>query len=347
MRPFFVCSLFLAACAWAIVLPAHAQQASSEDTSPTASENGLKPALRTPAPQNSAPRTPVPLADRVVAWVDEDAVTLTELQEALAHYQSQGDIAPGKADEARLREARERWIDEALILAQARQRHIEVPTESLDNRVEGILARMEKSQGGAEAFNRFLARGGTDRRALRAQLREWTRREWILAQAVNERIAITDEEVKRFVEERTQKGQPTLRYHLSHLFFPIGKEAPEERWKDAEERGRGVLAAVSPGRAFSEVAGTFAERSRDEGVQGGFLGILEPRELQPELAAALENMEIGKPSGPIRTGRGVHFLLIERKTTPREILYTIRFEEERAKWIKELRRKATIQEDRL
>ena len=275
--------------------------------------------------------------------MDEDAVTLSELQEALAHYQSQGDIAPGKADEARLREARERWIDEALILAQARQRHIEVPTESLDNRVEGVLAGMEKSHGGAEAFNRFLARGGTDRRTLRAQMREWTRREWILAQAVNERIAITDEEVKRFVEERTRKGLPTLRYHLSHLFFPIGKDAPEERWKDAEERGQGVLAAVSPGHAFSEVAGTFAERSRDEGVQGGFLGIVEPKELQPELAAALEKMEIGRPSGPIRTGRGVHFLLVERKTTPREILYTIRFEEERAKWITELRRKATIQ----
>ena len=329
MRPSLLSSLFVIAFVWAAAFcPVRAEQ------------DGLKPALRT---FSAAQETTAPLADRVVAWVDEDAVTLSELQEALAHYQSQGDIAPGKADEAKLREARERWIDEALILAQARQKHIEVPTESLDNRAEGVLARMEKSHGGAEAFNRFLARGGTDRRALRAQLREWTRREWILAQAVNERIAITDEEVKRFVEERTRKGLPALRYHLSHLFFPIGKDAPEERWKDVEERGRGVLAAVSPGHAFSEVAGAFAERSRDEGVQGGFLGILEPRELQPELAAALEKLEIGTPSGPIRTERGVHFLLIERKTTPREILYTIRFEEERAKWIKELRRKATIQ----
>ena len=333
MRPSLLSSLFVIAFVWAAAFcPVRAEQ------------DGLKPALRT---FSAAQETTAPLADRVVAWVDEDAVTLSELQEALAHYQSQGDIAPGKADEAKLREARERWIDEALILAQARQKHIEVPTESLDNRAEGVLARMEKSHGGAEAFNRFLARGGTDRPALRAQLREWTRREWILAQAVNERIAITDEEVKRFVEERTRKGLPALRYHLSHLFFPIGKDAPEERWKDAEERGRGVLAAVSPGHAFSEVAGTFAERSRDEGVQGGFLGILEPKELQPELAASLEKMEIGKPAGPVRTRRGVHFLLIERKTTPREILYTIRFEEERAKWIKELRRKATIQQNRL
>jgi len=323
MRPSLLSSLFVIAFVWAAAFcPVRAEQ------------DGLKPALRT---FSAAQETTAPLADRVVAWVDEDAVTLSELQEALAHYQSQGDIAPGKADEAKLREARERWIDEALILAQARQKHIEVPTESLDNRAEGVLARMEKSHGGAEAFNRFLARGGTDRRALRAQLREWTRREWILAQAVNERIAITDEEVKRFVEERTRKGLPALRYHLSHLFFPIGKDAPEERWKDVEERGRGVLAAVSPGHAFSEVAGAFA----------GFLGILEPRELQPELAAALEKLEIGTPSGPIRTERGVHFLLIERKTTPREILYTIRFEEERAKWIKELRRKATIQQNRL
>jgi len=333
MRPSLLSSLFVIAFVWAAAFcPVRAEQ------------DGLKPALRT---FSAAQETTAPLADRVVAWVDEDAVTLSELQEALAHYQSQGDIAPGKADEAKLREARERWIDEALILAQARQKHIEVPTESLDNRAEGVLARMEKSHGGAEAFNRFLARGGTDRRALRAQLREWTRREWILAQAVNERIAITDEEVKRFVEERTRKGLPALRYHLSHLFFPIGKDAPEERWKDVEERGRGVLAAVSPGHAFSEVAGAFAERSRDEGVQGGFLGIVEPGDLQPELAAALEKLEIGTPSGPIRTGRGLHFLLIERKTTPREILYTTRFEEERAKWIKELRRKATIQQNRL
>jgi peptidyl-prolyl cis-trans isomerase SurA len=320
-------------------------------TSGVAAPPEAVPPLTSPSLTNAfgagTPLPGAPLDDRVVAWVDEESLTLSELREAVEYYESQGDIAPDEPGEAKLRKARERWIDEALILAQARRRQIEIPAESLDNRVTAILDRMEKNLGGPEAFSKYLSGIGKSRRALREQIRTWTRREWLLAHAVNDRITITDEDVKRFVAEREKESQPTGRCHVSHLFLPVGKGAPEERWKEAEERGRKALAAIGPGHPFAEIAAAFAESHGDEGVRGGFLGIVEPKELQPELASALEKLEAGTCSEPIRTDRGVHFLYLERKTTPREILYTIRFAEERAKWIEELRRKATIQEGRL
>ena len=57
--------------------------------------------------------------DRIVAWIDDEPVTLSETEKALAEYQARGDIAQGNPDRANLRKALQMWIDEQLILRAA------------------------------------------------------------------------------------------------------------------------------------------------------------------------------------------------------------------------------------
>jgi peptidyl-prolyl cis-trans isomerase SurA len=334
--------IHLALIATAILAPAWAPRVSAQSSSEPLER--LERALPDLTSLAARPRTDeAALVDRVVAWVDDEALTLTELEEALVRYQSEGLVPAGPADDTRLRAALERWIDETLLLAAAKKAGIKVPPETVDNRVDAMISELEKRHGSKRALDDLLARAGQDRDVLREELREQLLREWTIARAVGERITLTDADVARFEAERREKGLPTVRYHLSHLFFPVSPDALEKRWSQVVMMAHDARLEAERRGNFGEAATELARRYSLEGATGGSLGAVAPDELQPELAAALQNLEPGQSTRPIRTQKGVHVLYLERKTTARQTLFALRFEEEWQRRAKELRNGASIQ----
>ncbi|MBN1867565.1 peptidylprolyl isomerase [Candidatus Sumerlaeota bacterium] len=284
----------------------------------------------------------VMVVDRIVAWVDNEAITLGEVEEALSEYQSSGDVSSGPPTLPRLREALAPMIDDRLILRAAERAGIDVPAEAADNRVDALIRRMSEVQGGEDALEAVLRRAGRSVASLRDQLREQTRRDWTIAQAVNGRFSIGDDEVARFEQERERQGEPTRRYYLSHLFFPLSPSAPEEVWQEAMTQAHDARIEAERRGDFAGVAAEWARRLADRDVQGGPLGSITPSEMLPELAVAARDLEPGQSSAPVRTGKGVHVLYMERKTTAREILHAQRYDQEKARWAGQLRLEATI-----
>jgi len=283
------------------------------------------------------------IVERIVAWVDEEPVALSEVEQALMRYQSDGLISQGPTTEGGLRRALERWIDEMLILAAAKKAGIKVPAETIDNRVDATLGRIEKRQGGREKLEQMLVRVGKDREKLREMLRAQVRREWTIARALGSRISITDAEVAEFEKERQALGRPAERYHLSHFFLPVATGSSQEQWDKAIEEAHQLRLAAERAGDFTETARAWAKLHARRKAVGGRLGSVEPGELQPELARQLPALEVGRSGKPVRTSRGVHVLYLERKVTARQILFAQRFEEEQSRWVAELRRAAAIQ----
>jgi peptidyl-prolyl cis-trans isomerase SurA len=282
------------------------------------------------------------VVDRIVAWVDNEAITLGEVEEALSEYQSSGDVSSGPPTQQRLRDALSLAIDDRLILKAAEAAKIVVPAEKIDDRVDATIRRMSDAQGGDEALEAVLRRAGRSIASLRDRLRDQTRREWTIGQAVNGRFTISEEEIARFEKERESKAEPTTRYYLSHLFFPVSPSAPEKVWKEATAQAYEARIEAQKRGDFAQVAAEWARRLSDRDVEGGALGALTPGEMLPELAAAARDLEPGQSSPPLRTSKGVHVLYMERKTTPGEILHATRYDEEKARWAGQLRLKATI-----
>lgn len=296
-------------------------------------------ALAVPAPAQEGRR----LTDRIVAWVDDAAITLTEVEETRAQYQAEGILPPdGKTTES-LRAALNLLVDNSLMLAAAKKTGIEVPAEFLDNRSESTLKALENKYGGSEAFDESLKKTGMTRDTFREQMREHLRREWIIARAVNSRFAVSNDDVERFERDRAGKGFPTARYQLAHLFLPVPASAPAERWEAARQALLEGKKALASEKNVPRAAAEYAALHRAERMDGGPLGLMDTTELQPELAAALEKMEPGKFSEPIRSPRGMHLLYLAGKTSAREILIAKRYDEAREKWLAELRKNAHIE----
>jgi peptidyl-prolyl cis-trans isomerase SurA len=282
------------------------------------------------------------LTDRIAAWVDDRAITLSDVEEALARYEADGDLPP-KTDRENLRAALDRLVEDELLLAAAKKMSVEVPPEFLDNRTTAAMQSLEKSRGGTEKFDAFLKKSGRTRDSLRDQIREQFRRDWIISRAINSRFAVSNEDVENFIKERKDAGQPVSRYALGHLFLPVKAAAPDTEWNAARTRLALARTELLATKNFVDAAAKYAAQYRKDGMDGGYLGLLESSEIQPELAAALEKLEPGQCSEPVRTARGLHLIYLERKTNPRDILFAKRFEEERVKWLEELRKTARVE----
>jgi peptidyl-prolyl cis-trans isomerase SurA len=281
--------------------------------------------------------------ERVVAWVDDEPVMLTELEEALVQYQSDGTLAPGPTTEENLRAALKRYINEKLILRQAKKQGIKVEPEELDNRVDALIERLAERNGGIEAFNAAISARGITPVVFRQRLREQMEQEWMIARALSGRISITDEEVRDFVAQREAEGKPVKRYALTHAFLTVAPEAGTEAWDEAEADLYMLLAKARRKGDFTAEVVAWAKARTKEGGEAGSLGIVSPDELDPALAKALEKLKEGESTEPVRTDRGVHVLHLQRITTPREILHAERYREARKEWVTKLRRDASIQ----
>lgn len=300
---------------------------------------------RPPAVADTIP-TPIPrsrIVEKLVAWVNAEPVALSEVKEALSRFVSEGEMEPGAMSEARLRRALELLIDETLIVEAAKKAGIKVSAESVDNRLDEMFEKLEKSQGGRKQLEEMLEQQGLSRKKMRKTLRRQVERELLIGQAIAAQISLSLEDVKEFEAERRSKDQPTVHQYASHLFIPVPARAPEEKWDQAFAKARAFRAKAMQEGNFARAAAEFARLHASEGVAGGPLGMVDPEKLEPELAAQFPHLAVGGSGEPVRTSRGVHVLYLDRITTARQILFSLRFKEKKAKWSKELRRAAAIQ----
>jgi peptidyl-prolyl cis-trans isomerase D len=130
--------------------------------------------------------------------------------------------------------------------------------------------------------------------------------------ALREHITVTPEEAKALLEKEPErvKGAYQMRItdyskeeqiHARHMLFT---------GEDAEAQAIKARARIDGGESFAEVA---KQVSADEATraEGGDLGSFPRGRMMPAFDVVAFALEVGKPSGPVKTDRGVHLILVE------------------------------------
>ncbi len=284
------------------------------------------------------------LTDRIVAWVDNEVLTLSELEEAFVRFQNDGLLDAGPPTERALRRALDIWVDETLIIIDAG--NVEPPTEMIETRIEKLIARLDKSHD----LEKILKQADQTRDDLREQMRTRLKRDWVVSRAVDQRISIEPEDVEEFRAKRQSLGLPVERYRLAQLFFPLadanvvhaGKTLQRKR-EHLEDLTHQVRLEVERRREFLKVAREAVQRYASMNPQAGSMGSVEPGELMPELLLAVVDLKPGQTSLPVRSARGIHLMYLEGKTTSRQLLYVQRYKQEKLKLASELRGSHSVQ----
>lgn len=269
---------------------------------------------------------PAVILDRIVAVVNDEVITWSELYGAMR--MEMAEQLKSAADEERLKIMKnnaasflESMIDVKLQLQEAKRLDIGTGEEDVDRAVEGIRKRYGMSE---EDFYRQLREEGISMELYRTRLAEQITLGRLIDRAVRDKIHITEADLKRAENE----GEL---YRIRQIFFRPG----------GEEKAAVVYEKLQSGEDFAALARLNSEDTSAK--RGGDLGFIRKSRLAGEFLDILRGMKSGDMSRPFQSPKGIHIIRLEQIVGVREALLEEMFEERYKDWLSQLREKSLIE----
>jgi len=243
--------------------------------------------------------------DRIVAVVNKDVITATELGDAVAAAQRQlrrqGTALPERA--LLERQMLERLILDKAQLQLARDKGIRVDELQLDRAVQRVAQNNNMSLAD---FRRALERDGVAFQAWREELREQILLSRLREREVDDRVQVSDTEIDLFLAELQARPDARVEYQLSHILVRVPEQASPERIEAARARAQNALAAARAGADFASLAASYSDAP--DALQGGSLGWRSHDRLPELFSGAAAGMNPGAVSEILRSPAGFHLL---------------------------------------
>lgn len=244
----------------------------------------MNPALSAAEESAQAAEQQVRELDRIVAVVNSDVITESELQQrvhtvALNLRRQQIDLPP--MDELR-RQVLERLITERAISQRAKQTGIRVDDQMVNASIEQIARQNNVT---VEELRQKLAADGVAFSSFRNEIRDEITTQRLREREVDEKIVVLDSEIDAFLAEQQENAlNSPYEYHLNHILIPFGKDASEA---DAEKLARDILARAKSGENFEQMVAAYSRA--DDALSGGNLGWRKKEAIPLEFWSAMQD----------------------------------------------------------
>ena len=268
-------------------------------------------AQRSPPVSTAAPPRVIAI-DRVIAVVNDEAITQYELDDArsvvLQQLKQQNVQQP--ATDVLDKQVLERLITERALLQHAKDSGIKVD----DTQVERAIQRIaEDNKLTLDGLRQVLSRDGVTY----VKYREDVRREIIVQRLrereVDARITVSDAEVENYLATIKAQFGGEAEYRLAHILVVVPEQASAEQIEAKRRRAAEALKNISDGADFGQVAAGFSDAS--DALSGGNLGWRPGARLPTVFAETVRGMKVGDVSPVLRSAAGFHIVkLIERRS---------------------------------
>ena len=253
----------------------------------------------------------VTLVDRIVAVVNKDVITYSELNEAVGmaerQLRRQGTPAPERA--VLERQMLERMILDKAQLQLARETGIRIDELQLDRAVERIA---QSNNMTLVDFRKALEADGVGFDAWRGDIRQQMIMARLREREVENKVQVSDTEVDLFLEQQKNRPDDNTEYNIAHILVRVPEGASPERIRQARERAEQAAGEVKGGAPFARVAAAYSDAP--DALQGGAIGWRNHQRLPEIFADALAKMNPGEVSAPLRSPAGFHIVqLVERR----------------------------------
>lgn len=265
--------------------------------------------LATTANAQTAPR--IQPIDRVIAVVNEEAITAVELRNALfnakANLKKNGVNPPPDAELQK--QLLERMILDRAILQYAKDTGIRVD----DNQLDAAIARIaEQNRMTPSAFRAAIEKEGINY----LRFREDIRSEIIIARVrereIENKVVVTEQEVDNFLTSDANVGLAQEEFNLAHILISIPNQASPEQIQERKKRAEEALAQIRSGANFSQVAATFS--NAPDALSGGSLGWRPAARIPDLFLEHLAKMKNNEVSPVLRSPSGFHLIkLIDKR----------------------------------
>ncbi|MBK5276881.1 MAG: peptidylprolyl isomerase [Desulfuromonadales bacterium] len=295
------------------------------------------------------------VVNTIVAIVNDDVVTLYEVdreaQSVIREAEKKSVIDDAVRSQIR-HAALEHLIEKKLLDQKIRELNIKVSDEEIKQAVDDV--KKQNNITSQEALVSALASQGLTYEQYRAQLQEQIEKLKLVSMEVRAKIQVGETEMREYYEANRAKYSEEETFRARHIFFRTSEKAPADEIKRTMTTALMVLAEAKSGKDFVELAKTYSEDPAAR-KDGGDLGAFKKGEMMPELEAAIVAMKPGEVSELVYTTSGFHIIKLEERSTGKmkpfdtvkadieDTLYRKKSEERFNLWIKELRKKASIE----
>lgn len=292
--------------------------------------------------------------DKVVAIVNGEVITLTELDEAVSFIlkDTEGTINfdGAEKDPAEIkRKVLDRLIDNKLIEQETKKMGIVVSEKEIDNALENI--QKENSISRKELVEKLESKG-LSLEKYKEQIRRGMEKMMLVNREIKSRVVVNEDELKKYYTENTDFFKIVTEVRIQHILLPIPPNADEAKIKDVYEKARELLVKLSNKEDFGKLAKMYSQDTSLD--SGGDMGWFKRGEVTPFLEKVVFSLKVGEVSDIIRSGLGLHIVkLMDRKEKGvrpfeevrdeiKDTIYVKKVEKEFKEWSKGLRKKSFV-----
>ncbi len=254
--------------------------------------------------------------DQVVAEVNEDQITLGEVNRVVQAYRS-GRVFhadPTHPEGLLQRKAISELVGQRLLYGEARHAGLGPGDDEVQDFVDRERAMFDSQEAFEAALNQIgltessLAEGYRMDMAVRAFIEE----------RIRSRLSVSVEEARAFYDENPENFMQQEQVHGRHILITVPDAADEAADEAARQRIDAVARRIQGGEDFAIVA---REESEDpgSGPRGGDLGFFRPGQMVSPFDSVAFALPTGVLSDPVRTRYGYHLIEILQKQEPRLI----------------------------
>lgn len=292
------------------------------------------------------------VVDRIVVVVNNDVITLYDLDRAMAPRLSQmrHTETPGLALPALRQQVLEDLINQKLLDQEIAKADIEVTDEDLARAIAGVL---QQNKINIEILRAELAAKGIAFEDYKEQLKKQVQQVKFMQQNLGSKVQVSSQDVQKYRQSLISQNDSNATVHLAWVFLPLKANSSNKEVTDVVRKARKITDRARRGGDFAKLAQDY---SKDPAAkQGGDLGEKLLSELPPLVAHSVRAMEEGSTSDPVVTPQGVYVVkLIKKSFTSanveeiqnedhlRQTIYSDLMEQELKDYVSRLRRKAYI-----
>ena len=256
------------------------------------------------------PRERVILADRIVAVVNDEIVTLRELEERIRIVTGQlrRQNVPLPPDDVLQTQVLERVIVDRAQVQFARENAIRIDDVQLDRAVARIA---EENRMSAVQFRDVLEKDGIPFNRFREDIRTEILINRLRQSEVDGRVVISEGEIDNFLAQN-KPSDTAQELNLGHILVRVPENASPEQIEARRKRVQEALAQIKGGADFAQVSVSFSEAP--EALTGGALGFRAQEKLPQLFVDAIAGLPKGGVSEPVKSANGFHILkLIDQR----------------------------------
>jgi len=267
--------------------------------------NKLLIAIIVPAMAIISSANAIEALDSIAVVVNNDVITSRELEDKVNYYKNQIRLSSGSISDmdGLKKQVLERMIRDKVQLQHAALLGIQIDDISLNRMIDAMA---QKNNLSINQLRTTLEQEGIDFADFRNQTREELIIQELQKRMVADKVNVTPQEIKQLLESNVAQDKSGTEFHLLHILIATPESASPEDIQLAQKKAENIYQQLLEGADFKQLA--IRESNGSNALNGGDLGTRKANELPEIFLKAIEGLQQGDVSEPVRSASGFHLL---------------------------------------